>query len=74
MYDCIGTMHGLAVRSYRLLTRPAPVCRIPTTGGPDQNDQYRDDCQNYKQAEVAIDYVSPYPPFVRTRIDPRQSD
>lgn len=22
------------------------------------NDQYRDDCQNYKQAEVAIDYVS----------------
>jgi hypothetical protein len=21
------------------------------------NDQYRDDCQNYKQAEVAIDYV-----------------
>lgn len=46
----------------------------PTTGGPDQNDQYRDDCQNYKQAEVAIDYVSPCPPFVRTRIDPRQSD
>lgn len=23
------------------------------------NDQYRDDCQNYKQAEVAIDYVRP---------------
>lgn len=49
----IENVHVLAAWSH-----PRFCFYSPSTGGPDMNDQYRDDCQNYKQAEVAIDYVS----------------